>query len=126
MTGRPDTSLSDSSGRPPAGAALDATALAAQYGHSDNAVVQRAVSPSAQLSTASAQPTPVRGDGMAGTGHAAAGEAPPMVHHAPDDPNGDEWFRAQVERNMDLITRRLEERMTVEFERRGGRMWGGL
>ncbi len=43
-----------------------------------------------------------------------------------EGPEAEAWFTEQLERNMDLINRRLEERMIIEFERRGGRMWGGL
>jgi hypothetical protein len=37
-----------------------------------------------------------------------------------------EWFAEQLERNFDALVTALEDRMIVEFERRGGRLWEGL
>ena len=37
-----------------------------------------------------------------------------------------EWFAEQLERNFDWLVNALEDRMLVEFERRGGRLWEGL
>jgi len=34
-----------------------------------------------------------------------------------------EWFRDQLEVNLDRVVRLLEDRMIVELERRGGRAW---
>ena len=42
----------------------------------------------------------------------------------PGGPNpSDEWFRKQLEANLDRVVRLLEDRMIVELERRGGRAW---
>lgn len=38
----------------------------------------------------------------------------------------DERFREELERNIDLIIRRVEERLLTEIERRGGRAWRGF
>ena len=38
----------------------------------------------------------------------------------------DEAFRAQLERNLDLILRRVEDHILIDIERRGGRAWRGF
>ena len=37
-----------------------------------------------------------------------------------------EWFADQLDKNFDRLVHALEDRMIVEFERRGGRLWDGL
>ena len=37
-----------------------------------------------------------------------------------------EQFREELERNIDLIIRRVEDRLITELERRGGRAWRGF
>lgn len=34
-----------------------------------------------------------------------------------------EWFRRELERNIDTIVDRLEDRIRIDLERRGGRTW---
>lgn len=38
----------------------------------------------------------------------------------------DEAFRAQLERNLDVILRRVEDHIMIDIERRGGRSWRGF
>jgi hypothetical protein len=42
---------------------------------------------------------------------------------APAATPSDEWFRTQLDANLDRVVRMLEDRMIVELERRGGRAW---
>lgn len=43
-----------------------------------------------------------------------------------DSADAAEWFADQLDRNFDRLVNALEDRMIVEFERRGGRIWEGL
>lgn len=43
-----------------------------------------------------------------------------------DSSGASEWFSEELERNFDWLVTALEDRMIVEFERRGGRLWDGL
>lgn len=43
-----------------------------------------------------------------------------------DLPGAEDWFVEQLTRHFDQIINQLEQRMIVEFERRGGRTWGGI
>jgi hypothetical protein len=43
-----------------------------------------------------------------------------------DVPGAEAWFVEQLTRHFDQIINQLEQRMIVEFERRGGRTWGGI
>ncbi len=46
------------------------------------------------------------------------------AHRATKDSNPSaEWFREQLDANLDHVVRLLEDRMIVELERRGGRAW---
>jgi hypothetical protein len=40
-----------------------------------------------------------------------------------DSPGAADWFRRQLDANMQRVVRQLEARMIVELERRGGRSW---
>jgi len=60
----------------------------------------------------------------------AAMPAAQSVAHRPqsaplDQAAEDAAFRARIDRNLDHLLRRLEDRMTVDFERRGGRLGRG-
>ena len=37
-----------------------------------------------------------------------------------------EWFLGELDKHFGRIVRELEDRMIIEFERRGGRNWGML
>jgi hypothetical protein len=43
-----------------------------------------------------------------------------------DSDEASEWFDRQLDRKIDMILRRIEDRTIVDLERRGGRTWRGL
>lgn len=52
--------------------------------------------------------------------------APQSIGAQLDSGEAKEWFADQLDRNFDRLVNALEDRMIVEFERRGGRLWEGL
>jgi len=58
--------------------------------------------------------------GTSATGEQTSARWDPHSHAAK------EWFVEELQRNIDVILRRVEDQMIIELERRGGRMWGGI
>lgn len=79
------------------------------------APVQRKATPASAAAAAPAAPAPAAGG-------APAANAGSML----DNPEAEQWFADQLDRNFDRLLGIIEDRMIMEFERRGGRIWGGL
>lgn len=132
------------------------TALARTSGRSTGGIVQRSPSSSGGSSgtiaadqlaarlTGSAPPAPPRPatpraaptPSRSPSGSAVQRRVAPSHMNAPsivaqagsgeDEGQSEEWFVEQLDRQIDRIIRKVEERMIREFERRGGRHWGAL
>lgn len=97
------SSASTSSG---GSAGVNASALAASITNSSDRAVQRVTDASPSAPTIQRK---------------ASGEGEQTTIEDPEA-----WFIEQLDRNFDHIVHRLEQRMLLDFERRGGRMWGEL
>lgn len=104
LMGKPSTSRRTTA--PTSGAHTDTTA-------GDDTIRRLASGPSSASSSASTEPSAPEGrvpssrSGGIQLGSEAASD----------------WFREELERNIDTIVQRLEDRIRIDLERRGGRAW---
>ncbi|MFT4657739.1 MAG: hypothetical protein ACI8V4_001918 [Ilumatobacter sp.] len=105
--------LASSSGSTSSSSAAGAnpSALAASIANSTDRAVQRRVQPAAPSYT-----VPRTSTGQTGI----------TFSDLDDNDDAETWFIKQIDRNFDHIVHQLEQRMLLDFERRGGRIWGEL
>jgi hypothetical protein len=92
-------------------AGVNASALAASITNSPDRNVQRRVENAAPSNTIQ---------------HTSSGQSGVTFSDLDDNDDAETWFIKQIDRNFDHIVHQLEQRMLLDFERRGGRIWGEL
>lgn len=116
------SAASDSSGGSSGGVSAAALAASITGRSATSGTVQRLAqsppAPSAAPSGLSSSPPPV--PSRDGRGELS------LIGQLQTSPEAREWFAEQLERNFGWLVTALEDRMLVEFERRGGRLWEGL